>query len=332
MMMIGAAFAVGMLFGGVMTADVSGGEAQRLTSTGGLEDCRQYRYINPDYACGKRSTVRKTSYSAFVSQLEEMLAAERASGALQVAGIHFRDLRGGPVWGISESINFAPASLLKLPLVMAYLSLAESTPGLMEREMVFDAARLARYDKLQQSERAASELQAGQRYKLEELARRAIIYSDNVAYYLLVDYINVDVPDGTAFVTRTFQELGVIDPRSIREETVTARIYAALFRLLYNVSYLNAESSERLLGWLVEARFGKGLIAGLPSGTVVANKYGERELPDGTAHLHDCGIVYFPGNPYLLCVMTKGKSWDELGRIIATVSGRVWKELESRRQ
>ena len=33
--------------------------------------------------------------------------------------------------------------------------------------------------------------------------------------------------------------------------------------------------------------------------------------------MHDCGIVYIPNSPYLLCIMTKGNSNDKLLKVIS---------------
>jgi hypothetical protein len=47
--------------------------------------------------------------------------------------------------------------------------------------------------------------------------------------------------------------------------------------------------------------------------------------------LHDCGIIYYPGNPYLLCVMTRGTDWSALEKTIQTISAMTYKEVDSRK-
>jgi hypothetical protein len=45
--------------------------------------------------------------------------------------------------------------------------------------------------------------------------------------------------------------------------------------------------------------------------------------------LHDCGIVYYPHKPYLLCVMTRGKSSDDNSKMIAEISKLVYREVDT---
>jgi hypothetical protein len=55
----------------------------------------------------------------------------------------------------------------------------------------------------------------------------------------------------------------------------------------------------------------------------VAHKNGETK----TSYA-DCGIVYRPGHPYILCVMV-GASPDKAVPVIAKVSGLVYDEIDS---
>ena len=57
------------------------------------------------------------------------------------------------------------------------------------------------------------------------------------------------------------------------------------------------------------AEFKEGLVDGAPKGTVVAQKFGEN-INDTNPEtleisLSNCGIIYHPLHPYVLCIMTK---------------------------
>ena len=69
----------------------------------------------------------------------------------------------------------------------------------------------------------------------------------------------------------------------------------------------------------------------MPPSIGVVHKFGERSLgPNGeTKQLHDCGIVYYPNHPYLLCIMTRGTSFEPLRKTIAGTSQLFYAELDS---
>jgi len=109
-----------------------------------------------------------------------------------------------------------------------------------------------------------------------------------------------------------------------------------LLRQLYNATYLRPDLSELALSWLAQSTFRDALVAGVPPGTVVAHKFGERVAVDPQtgrelAQLHDCGVGYFPENPYVLCVMTRGSELGELMQVVREISQRVYQEVDGRR-
>jgi hypothetical protein len=131
-----------------------------------------------------------------------------------------------------------------------------------------------------------------------QLLEHAIVYSDNEAAALLAA---ADGADSMETIRRP------ADFPAFQEGTLwlTPHHFTALFRIRYNASFLSVESSQRALELLARVDFRDGLIAGVPQGIRVANKFGER-IDGDLALLHDCGIVYHPAPPYLLCVMTEG--------------------------
>ncbi len=153
-----------------------------------------------------------------------------------------------------------------------------------------------------------------------------IIDSDNAATYTLIDHIRPEA------LTSVFNELGLESPDLVKGTyTISAKDYSLFFRVLYNATYLGRKNSERALGLLAQASFKDALVAGIPTETVVAHKYGTRStLINGTIvnpELHDCGIVYKPEHPYFLCVMTRGSTMPGLKKTIGDISALVYKEL-----
>jgi hypothetical protein len=147
---------------------------------------------------------------------------------------------------------------------------------------------------------------------------------------VLYDYLNATY--GTELLTQTYSDLGILEMGSDTSmAAVNTKAYGSIFRMLYNSSYLNPDASEQLLSLLVQSDFAYGIRAGVPANMRVAEKFGERYLDDGQKQLHSCGIVYFPNNPYLLCVMTRGQSFDDLKTIISDISKKVYLEIDSRK-
>ena len=146
------------------------------------------------------------------------------------------------------------------------------------------------------------------------------------------DYLKKVSPD-INLISETYQELGmVIDNADVSADDLSVKTYASIFRILYNISYLSDELSEKALSYLGHSDFEDGLVRNLPENIPIAHKFGERSISDDNKQLHDCGIIYYPGNPYSLCIMTRGKNLEYLNDVIGAISQEVYQEVDSRRQ
>ena len=307
-------------------------QATWRTGDGTLADCgERYRLVNALVACNGPPVISKRAYDPLRDELLAMLRARVESGAIGGYSVFFRDLANGPTFGIDEYSRFVPASLLKLPLVLAFLAEEEDRPGLLQREIVYEGGEAV---PVEQNIRPGVSLERGRAYPVRTLLENTLRYSDNFSYLALRRYQR-STPDGDARLLQTYRELGIVSPNNPLDETVSVRGYASLFRLLYNASYLDADLSELALSWLAASDYKDGLVAGVPQGTAVAHKFGERALDGADAALgprqfHDCGIVYYPKNPYLLCVMTRGAEFGPLIDTVRMVSSRVYAEVAAR--
>lgn len=239
----------------------------------------------------------------------------RSGRATQVA-VYFRGLENGPFYGANVDEKFSPVSLLKLPLMIASLKVAETYPGLLDRRARNDQEPSPAHYKTRTLERGAE-------YTVEELLRAMIVSSDNSALLTLRKL----VPDEAVDVL--FRDFGLVIP-GVRgaEDSLSVREYASFFRILYNATYLNGPMSQKALAYLSDSEFKLGLVAGVPPGTVVAHKFGERyHVENSVKQLHDCGIVYYPEHHYVLCVMSRGSDFDALSSVIKDVSAMVYGEV-----
>lgn len=284
------------------------------------------RYVNHDVACGDADVIKKIGYVATRNQIIELIETQKKEGRVLDASVYFRDLVRGPVFGVNELAAFAPASLLKLPLAFVFMGAAEDQPVVLTQKVQYAGTTSVSTQRILPRESAVS----GNEYTIEELLRMMLTFSDNASYEVLEQFLQ-NTEGRMTLREETFQELGLIDPKDRVEATVTVRGYASLFRILYNASFLNVEHSEKVLAWLADTAYKNGLVAGVPEGIVVAHKFGERFYSEDKKELHDCGIIYFPRNPYLLCVMTRGPNFEALESLIREISRTVYEEVDSRR-
>lgn len=293
-------------------------------------NCQKHHlnHINPAIKCDQDFTIDKKNYTEFKNKLVEFIEEKKENKEVNIVSIYFRDLQYGPTFGIDEYAKFSPASLLKLPLMLAYLSLSENEPDLLQTKIFFEG-----YNKeITQSVPPKIFAEEGVHYTLYELIEYMIKYSDNNSYYALLAYLDQISPD-VQILRDTFIDLGIIDPKSNLDETITVKSYGSIFIQLFNSSYFSQkETSEEALDFLVDTDFKEGLVAGLPPYISVAHKFGERfDSDSGAKQLHDCGIVYYPKNPYLLCVMTRGNDMEKLKKVISDISEMTYKEFNSRK-
>lgn len=280
-----------------------------------------YKYINPLLECEYGKNIGGQEFGALENELKSLIKRNTDNGSIIQASIYYRDLKIGPWIGINEKESFSPSSLLKLPVMMAYYKLAETNPNILSKRLVFKKSNTV----LEQAIRPTESMEVGREYSIEEIIERMMIYSDNEALVLLEE--NID----NSLIDRITLDLGIETPNATTPiDFMSVKSYASLFRILYNASYLNKEMSEKALDVLSRVKFKKGMVGALPSELTISHKFGERELPSGVKQLHDCGIVYYPSRPYLLCVMTRGTDLDQMGKVISDISNLTYQEMNVR--
>lgn len=211
-----------------------------------------------------------------------------------------------------------------MPIFIAFLKQATSNPEILKRNILNKKS-----PELELSPQyiPAKTLEDGKNYTVEQLLDYMIIFSDNQAKDLLLG--NID----QAVINKVYKELSILTPPdTFADDFMTVKEYASLFRVLFNASYLSREMSEKALQVLSQTDFKAGLVQGLPPNIIVAHKFGERQLANGVSQLHDCGIVYFPNHPYLICIMTRGNNYQKLPGIISGISRLTYEEMKEKYQ
>ncbi|MFZ1627155.1 MAG: serine hydrolase [Candidatus Moraniibacteriota bacterium] len=283
-----------------------------------------YSYINPLLECEVAEGTLDARKENFRDVLEIRVNQLKKEKNLLEVAVYYRDLNNGPTFGVDEQGEFFPASLLKVPVMMAYYHLAEQDPSVLGVKIAYGQPRDFG---ITPTIMPRESLVPGESYTVDDLIRRMIIFSDNQALALLSERLPLTV------LQDLFAMLGVGSDVLINADSkLTVKEYAGFFRILFNSSYLSRESSEKALALLSSTDYNDALPAGIPKGVVVSHKFGEAGTANVERQLHDCGIVYFPDHPYLACVMTRGQNVDELKETIADVSRFVYEKIDEQYQ
>jgi beta-lactamase class A len=274
-----------------------------------------YTWINPLLECDifNVEMTGNNILSHMKSDIENKIKESGVSGA----SVYFRDLNNGPWLGINENENFTPASLMKVPLMIAVLKNQEVDPNFLKKKVVYRKPEV-----LQQNIGEKVDFVDGKEYTIEQYLEYTITYSSNEAAEYLLENVNGEV------LKKVFYDFGVPDPTQGPEENyMSVKDYASFFRILYNASYLEKVDSEKALQILSKSKYMNGLVAGLPDDVPVAHKFGERNyVANGKElkQLHDCGVIYAASRKYILCVMTRSDSFDQSKALIKDISKIVY--------
>jgi beta-lactamase class A len=280
------------------------------------------KLTSPLLECNIPSSIGGKEFLTFENKLRAHINSLQTQGKITHASVYFRHLLDGAWIGINETETFTPASLLKVPNMIALFKEAETDPTLLTKKLVYTQ----KYFEGIPNYPASKTLELNASYTVEDLVERMVKYSDNESMFLL--RANFD----SSLFDRLYKDLTIAAPDdNVSDDFMTVKTYASFFRILFNASYLSAPMSEKALNILANSEFKKGLVAGIPENIVVAHKFGERTYTDSDIkQLHDCGIVYNTDDPYLLCIMTRGTNFDTLSEVIQSISKSVWDEMQER--
>ena len=316
---LGITLILGFLLGWQMDANffnkTIASNFQKIHPTG-----TSFKFINP--LIGFEVSVRSDAFPElyFLKTKIENYISKNTSADYKIS-MYYRNMEKGSWFGINDAEEYDPASLYKVPFMIAYLKAAEDNPSLLIKEITFTAADAER--EKSKTSTQVSDFKVGESYSALELLKKMVVESSNSAKSLLTK--NTDLN----YLRETFDELGV-PFLSDEYYKISAQKYSLFFRVLYNSTFLNREMSEKALDFLSQAEFEYGLRGGLPSDVVIAHKFGDHAIYQGnqisSLELHDCGIVYVTPQPYFLCIMTSGPDLKKLTEIIQSISKIVYED------
>lgn len=251
-------------------------------------------------------------------------------------GVAYRDSNGATFFR-NEDVLFHAASTMKVPVMLAIFDAIERGELRLDQPIPVRNEFVSIYDdsvySMLAEEDSDPELyeRVGSEAPLEDLMRRMITRSSNLATNLLIERV------GAERVMTLMRSLGAGDSRILRgvqdikafdagmNNMVTARDLMLVLGSLEARDAVSSSASGRMLDILHAQEFNEGIPAGVPAGVPVAHKTGSI-----TAHYHDAGIVYPPGRePYILVVLTRGVTGGRAEKVVAEISRAVWEAGQS---
>jgi beta-lactamase class A len=242
--------------------------------------------------------------------LTTYIDGEKASGKISRASVYYKELNSLHWTSANVDEIYYPGSMMKVPLLLTVLKQAQRDKSLLERKIQFQSAT-----KLTVFVPVQNPMQVGNFYSVQELLERMILHSDNDATSLLFTVYNKELYD------ELFMKLSIpIQPAEDVYYRISPSDMAKFFRVLYNASFLSSLYSEYALDLLTKSDFKQGILQGIPSGTKVAHKFGERFTTGDLIQLHETAIVYRGSSAFAICVMTEGKKLEDLSVVMGTLS------------
>lgn len=284
-----------------------------------IQRVQGYKNVHPIISVQPRE--ESPSFSPLKSDLNEIIRQLKQEGNLSDVSVYLREFDHGKWMALNQHEEFHPASLMKVALLICYLRMAESNPGLLEKELLFEKPEDG---KITPQYYTSKSIEPGKKYKIHDLLYYMITYSDNNATWVLSSHFNPEM------LYKLFSDLGLKPP--VQDEvafTLTAKEYATFFNAIYNSSYLAPEYSDYAAELLRQCSFGEGFVRGIGKSrdSTIWHKFGEWRYPGQDFELHESGIIHVKGKPYLLTVMTRGKNTDQLSNSISQISQKVYEVL-----
>jgi beta-lactamase class A len=288
-----------------------------------------YPLIDPILSCNFNALGIFPQDQSMNSVIQSVIAKHENAGDISKASVYFADFSNSQWSFVNPSDRYYPSSLGKIPIMMAYYELAESSSAVLDQQITYPVGSADL--NASQDITPPEAIIPGNTYSVEDLIKYMIQDSDNNAAQLL--YQNLD-PDSLHNLYAELQIPTDSDVTLANADFITPQQIGTLFRVLYNGTYLSHDFSEKALELMTGSTFAQGIVAGVPSSTVIAHKLGLVVITSGgvtTEHeLHDCGIVYAPSHPYLLCIMTRGSlTLATMENTLADISQTVYQKVET---
>ena len=262
-------------------------------------------------------------------KLQPLIDAHRGE-----VGVAVKHLETGEAFFQQADLPMPSASLIKVAVMVEVYHQAQA--GKLK---LTDLATLHNSDKVPGSGILTPHFSEGAQIPLVDAVRLMIAFSDNTATNLVLDKIGLEATSRnmtalgypqTKLNSKVFLPATASDPERCQRfglGSTTARETVQLFEQLYRGQLVNKEASAEMLQHLKKCDDKDKFPRLLPEGTVVAHKVGTGQKPTART---DGGILFTPGGPIALCVLTTKNEDTSLSpenagnRLCATVAREVF--------
>ncbi|HEV8383645.1 MAG TPA: serine hydrolase [Candidatus Acidoferrales bacterium] len=241
-----------------------------------------------------------------------------------VMGIAVKDLGTGETFFANADTVFPQASSIKIPILLELFRQAQAGTLKLDERVDLKKSMMA-----QGSGVLLRFGDGGSALSLRDLAVLMIVLSDNTATNILIDRVglqNVNENLRRIGLTQTKLQRIMLDidaQRASRENLSTPREMVMLLEMLDGGKTLDPKNTQAALEILKYPK-NTALRRSLPASVALASK------PGGISGVAcESGIVYLPGKPYAISVMTTyDKDSDAADNAITEVSRRVYAYFE----
>ncbi len=248
--------------------------------------------------------------------LTNLIDSLKQVGNLTAASVYLRKTSTSEWIAVNDTVRYHPASMMKVPLMLAWLKIAEANPGTLEKQLDYkiDDTKLPKNPQYK-----AQSIEAGKSYTVHDLIFYMIAHSDNRAAQALQQ--NAD----SRYAVMLLKELGLPSTQNGSDSyMLTAGEYSMFIKAIYNSTFNSPEYSQYASEMMENSSFKKGFAEGFPTGTQMWHKFGEWASPGQPDELHQSGVVVLGNEPYILTIMTRGKGYDNLEKVLAMICNRVF--------
>lgn len=251
---------------------------------------------------------------------------------VKAISVQFIDLRSRLEFTIHPEKRYIPASLLKIPVLIAGFKLEEIRAGSLNDVLVLSNHNDENFN-INLEENKGYGYPSGEKYNLQNLLRIMAGYSDNRATISIMNYLDAVAPN---FIEKVEADLDASIPSGIDNNSEFIQIghFAPMLDALFSCTYLSQEHSKAALRMLSASSYSQGFRFSIPKQIPIAHKFGVRfnvtEMnPEFPIQLHEVGIIYHPTHPFILSVMTKGSSIEPLRAALREIAKTCYGMAES---